>query len=137
MTAVGLIKGTLTAADYEDEAAADPRIDALREKMEVVEDPRYSRDYLDPAKRSIANAVQVFFKDGTSTEKVEVEYPLGHRRRRMEAVPLLDEKFSRNASRHFPPERIRAMLELFHDPARLEAIPVHEFVDALVVEKPF
>ena len=93
MTAIGLLKGALTAADYESSAAADPRIDRLRDVMVVVEDKRYSIDYLDPNKRSIANAVQVFFDDGSSTEKVEVEYPLGHRRRRAEAVPMLIRKF--------------------------------------------
>ncbi|HEX9014043.1 MAG TPA: 2-methylcitrate dehydratase, partial [Anaerolineaceae bacterium] len=133
MTAVGLIKGSLTAEDYEDSAAADPRIDALRDKMEVVEDPRYSRDYLDPAKRSIANAVQVFFKDGTRTEKVEVEYPLGHRRRRGEAVPLLEEKFRRNLAGRFTPAQVDAFVALFHDPARLDAMPVPAFVDQFVV----
>ncbi len=92
MTAIGLIFGELTAAHYEDRIAADPRIDALRAKMTVAEDPQYSRDYLDPAKRSIANAVQVFFDDGSKTEKVVVEYPVGHRRRRAEGIPLLEKK---------------------------------------------
>src|SRR5439155_2629482 len=85
MVAVPLIHGTLTAEHYEDEAARDPRIDALRQKMQVIENPRYSADYLDPDKRSIANAVQVFSADGTATPRVEVEYPVGHRRRRQEA----------------------------------------------------
>ncbi len=89
MVAVALLKGSLTAGDYEDEAAADPRIDELREKMSVVENERFTRDYLDPEKRSIANAVRVFFYDGAATERVEVQYPLGHRRRRAEGVPLL------------------------------------------------
>ena len=96
MTTVGLIFGNLTADDYEDQRALDPRIDILREKMVCVEDPQYSRDYLDPDKRSIANAVQVFFKNGTHTDKVEVHYPIGHRRRRAEAVPLLKQKFKDN-----------------------------------------
>ena len=94
MTAVGLIFGELTADHYEDTIARDPRIDALRAKMICVEDPQYSKDYLDPEKRSIANAVQVFFKDGSSTEKVVVEYPIGHRRRRAEGMPLLVKKFA-------------------------------------------
>ncbi len=135
MTAVGLIKGSLTAEDYEDRAAADPRIDALREKMQVVEDPRYSKDYLDPGKRSIANAVQVFFRDGTHTEKAEVEYPLGHRRRRAEAEPLLAEKFRSSLSRRFSPEQAGSIRALFDDPARLDAMPVHEFVDRMVVNR--
>ena len=93
IVAVPLIFGRLTADDYEDAVAADPRIDALRAKMVVQEDPRYSREYLELDKRSIANAVQVFFRDGTSTRRVEVEYPLGHRRRRREGIPLLVQKF--------------------------------------------
>src|SRR5438309_764424 len=106
MTAVGLIFGELTADHYEDAVARDPRIDALRGKMLCVEDPAYSTDYLDPQKRSIANAVQVFFKDGSSTEKVAVEYPLGHRRRRAEGLPLLIKKFEANlASRFASPQR--------------------------------
>ena len=92
IVAVPLIFGTLTADHYEDAIARDARIDALREKMQVVEDPRYTCEYLDPDKRSIANAVQVFFKDGTATAKVEVEYPLGHRRRRAEGIPLPEVK---------------------------------------------
>ncbi len=129
MTAVGLIRGNLTAADYEDEAASDPRIDRLREVMEVVEDSRYSKDYLDPEKRSIANAVQVFFKDDSRTEKVEVEYPLGHKRRRSEAAPLLVEKFRRNLAGKFPAGHIAGLVDLFHDAEQLDALPVYEFVD--------
>jgi 2-methylcitrate dehydratase len=93
MTAIGLIFGELTARHYEDEIAADTRIDALREKMVVTEDKTYSADYLDPEKRSIANALQVFFKDGTSTDRIEVHYPIGHRRRREEGIPELVKKF--------------------------------------------
>jgi 2-methylcitrate dehydratase len=129
MTAVGLIKGDLTAADYEDSAAADPRIDRLREAMEVIEDPRYTRDYLDPQKRSIANAVQVFFKDGSQTEMVEVEYPLGHKRRRSEAAPLLAEKFRRNLAGRFSAERVDEFVSLFGDAGRLEGMAVNEFVE--------
>jgi len=133
MAAIGMIKGNLTAADYEDEVARDPRIDALREKMTCVENKRYSRDYLDPKKRSIANQLQVFFKNGTATRKVAVEYPVGHRRRRQEGIPLLEEKFRRNLSRRFPEERREAILGLFRDPKRLEATPVGEFVDRFVI----
>lgn len=93
MTAIGLMFGQLTAAHYEDQVAADPRIDALREKMVVREDKSYSADYLDPDKRSIANAVQVFFKDGSKTDRVEVHYPIGHRRRRAEGIPELIKKY--------------------------------------------
>lgn len=129
MTAIGLIFGRLTAEDYEDERAADPRIDALREKMVCVENPQYSRDYLDPDKRSIANAVQVFFRDGTATPQVAVEYPLGHRRRRAEALPLLEAKFRASLQRHLSPRQGAAIQALFANPGRLESVPVHEFVD--------
>ena len=104
MVAVALVYGKLTADHYEDAVAADPRIDSLRDMMVVLEDPQYSRDYLDPEKRSIANAVQVRFRDGAATDKVAVEYPLGHRRRRSEAIPLLVEKFAANLATHFPPQ---------------------------------
>jgi 2-methylcitrate dehydratase len=129
MAAVGMIRGNLTAADYEDGAAADPRIDALRERMEIVEDSRYSRDYLDPEKRSIANAIEVRFRDGTSTARVEVEYPVGHRRRREEGYPLLDAKFAVNLARRFAPKQQAAILSACADAARLESMPVDRFVD--------
>lgn len=133
MTAVALIHGELTADHYEDDVAADPRIDRLREKMEVVEDERYSRDYLDPEKRSIANAVQVFFEGGGKTDKVEVEYPLGHRRRREEGIPLLLEKFRRNLATRLPAARAKAVLDLFEDRSRLESAPVNDFMAMLVI----
>jgi 2-methylcitrate dehydratase len=133
MVAIGLIKGNLTAADYEDDVARDPRIDALRAKMICIENKQYSRDYLDPKKRSIANQLQIFFKDGTKTRKVAVEYPLGHRRRRGEGIPLLEEKFRRNLARRFPKERREAILELCRDQTRLEATPAKEFVDLFVI----
>jgi 2-methylcitrate dehydratase len=129
MTAIGLIKGSLTASDYEDEAAADPRVDRLRAKMVCVENKQWSRDYLDPAKRSIANAVQVFFDDGTKTPQAAVEYPLGHRRRRKEGVPQLEAKFRTNLARRFPAKQQHAIATLCADPERLAATPVHEFVD--------
>ena len=129
MVAVGLLHGRLTAEDYSDVAAGDPRIDALREKMFAREDAAYSRDYLDPGKRSIANAVQVFFRDGTPTEKVTVEYPLGHRRRREEAIPHIFAKLERNLATRFPESKVGALVELFHNQARLEAMPVPEFTD--------
>jgi 2-methylcitrate dehydratase len=133
MVAVGLIKGALTAADYEDSAASDPRIDALRAKMRCIENKRYSRDYLDPKKRSIANQLQIFFKDGTQSRKVAVKYPLGHRRRRDEGIPLLEAKFRTNLARRFPKERREAILALCRDPKRLEATPVDEFVELFVI----
>ncbi|MDB5356902.1 MAG: 2-methylcitrate dehydratase [Phycisphaerales bacterium] len=131
MVAIPLIFGDLTAEYYEDNVAADPRIDALREKMEVVEYPRYSKDYLDPEKRSIANAVQVFFTDGTSTPRVEVEYPLGHRRRRAEALPILRKKFENAVRPRLGADLARRLLALLADPARLDALPVEELMGAL------
>ena len=127
MTAIGLIFGTLTADHYEDATAADPRIDALRAKMTVRENPSYSRDYLDPSKRSIANAVQVFFTDGTSTPFVEVEYPVGHRRRRAEGIPSLVEKFERSLTGRFAPNEITQILETFRHRAQLEAMRIRDF----------
>jgi 2-methylcitrate dehydratase len=132
MTAVGLIFGDLTAAHYEDRVASDPRIDALREKMVCFEDKQFSKDYLAPEKRSIANAVQVFFKDGSKTDEVVVEYPLGHHRRRAEGIPLLIEKFKTNLSRLFPAGQQKAILEASLDQKKLEAFPVNEYVDLYV-----
>lgn len=132
MTAVGLIFGRLTAADYEQEVADDVRIDALRQKMVCVEDPQYSRDYLDPDKRSIANAVQVFFSDGTKTEFSEVQYPLGHRRRRAEALPLLEKKFLENTTRRLPPQRAADILVLFRNAEKVAQMPVHELVQMFI-----
>src|SRR6185312_8559146 len=102
----------------------DPRIDALRAKMIVKEDKRYSREYLEPDKRSIANAVQVIFKDKTSTPKIEVEYPIGHRRRRAEGIPLLVNKFKANLASRLPAHRVEKILNICNDPARFEAMPV-------------
>ena len=133
MTAIGLLKGNLTAADYEDSVANDPRVDALRDKMVCVENKKWSNDYLDPSKRSIANAVQVFFKDGSKSENVAVEYPIGHRRRRKDGVPLLEAKFKTNLARRFAAKQQAAILELCRDQNRLENTPVHEFVDLFVI----
>ena len=133
MTAVGLLKGTLTADDYEDVAAADPRIDRLRNLMVVEEDARYSREYHETDKRSIANAVQVTFQDGSTTKKVAVEYPIGHRRRREEGIPVLVGKFEANLATRFPAARTRQILELCRDADRLAATPVHEFVGLLSI----
>jgi len=134
MTAIGLIFGKLTAEHYEDGTARDPRVDALRAKMVVREEPRYTREYLEPDKRSIANAVQIFFADGEATERVEVEYPVGHRRRRAEGMPLLVKKFKENVATRFSPEQAGKTFELFEDPARLERMAVDDFVSALVTE---
>jgi 2-methylcitrate dehydratase len=133
MAAIGLIKGNLTAADYEDDVARDPRVDALRDKMECVEHKPWSRDYLDPQKRSIANAIQVFFKDGSKTANIVVEYPVGHRRRRKEGIPLLEAKFRTNLARRFPEKQRAAIEALCRDQKKLESTPVHEFVDMMVI----
>jgi 2-methylcitrate dehydratase len=132
MVAVPLIFGRLTAADYEDEVARDPRIDKLRAKMVCREDRRFTRDYHDPAKRSIANALTVELRDGTKLKEVVCEYPIGHKRRRKEGMPLLVEKFRTNLARRFPPERAAAILELCMDAPRLASTPVNEFVDLFV-----
>ncbi|GMA58318.1 2-methylcitrate dehydratase [Alicyclobacillus sacchari] len=133
MTAIGLLYGHLTADHYEDEAARDPRIDWLRERMEVVEDAQYSRDYLDPDKRSIANAVQVFFQDGTSTEKVVCEYPIGHRRRRAEGLPKIVEKFRGNLATRFPQKRVERIVDQCLDTSSLYEMGVDEFVQLFVM----
>ncbi len=133
MVAIGLLFGELNAGHYEDAVAADPRIDRLREKMVVVEDPQYSHDYLDPDKRAIPNAIQIHFKDGSSTEKVEVNYPLGHPRRRTEARPILQQKFADSLARRFPADKCQQLLKLFEDPAHLRATAVNDFMDSLVL----
>jgi 2-methylcitrate dehydratase len=132
MTAIGLIFGELTAEHYSDAVAADPRIDRLRGVMEVAEEPRYSRDYLDPEKRSIANAVQVFFRDGSSTDRVEVEYPLGHRRRRQEGLPLLIEKARTALLRRFQPAQVEKIMGILSRRSVLEEMPVDDFMALLV-----
>lgn len=133
MTAIGLLKGNLIAEDYEDDVAADPRVDALREKMTIIEDKRYSAEYHVPEKRSIANAVQIFFQDGSHTEKVEVEYPIGHKHRRAEGMPVLLEKFSRNIATRFPRARCQKIMDVCQNQAKLEAMPVNEFVNLWVI----
>jgi len=129
MTAIGLLKGNLTAQDYEDTVANDPRVDALREKMTCVEKPEYTKDYLDPDKRSIANAVQIFYKDGSSSEQVAVEYPIGHRRRRSEGIPELIKKFKINLQREFDDTRAEKIMNLNLDIDLLQQTPVNEYVD--------
>ena len=133
VVAIGLLFGNLTADDYEDERASDPRIDALRAKIVVEEDKQYSKDYLDPDKRSIANALQIFFKDGTHTEKVAVEYPLGHLRRRVEALPLLQEKFINNLGTRFSQRQQQNILDICLDRQKLETMPVHHFLEMLTI----
>lgn len=134
MTAVPLIFGNLVAEHYEDDFhAANPIIDEIREKMEVVEDERYTREYLEADKRSIANAIQVFFKDGSKTENVAVEYPIGHRRRREEGIPLLEQKFRNNLATRLPHGRAGQIFELCKDQQQLEQTAVNEFVSLFVI----
>jgi 2-methylcitrate dehydratase len=132
MVAVALIFGRLKASDYEDCIAADSRIDALRAKMEVKENLVFSKDYLDPTKRAIGNAIQIFFKDGTCSDRVEIEYPIGHRRR-TKGIPLLKDKFRHNIATRLPQHRCEKVLDLCEDPQRLEKMPVHEFINLWAV----
>ncbi|KWD49624.1 2-methylcitrate dehydratase [Burkholderia ubonensis] len=133
MVAVPLLYGRLTAADYEDAVAADPRIDALRAKTTCVEDPQFTKDYHDPDKRSIANALTIEFADGSKLAEVAVEYPIGHQRRRADGIPLLVEKFRANLARRFPAKQQQAILDVSLDQAKLEAMPVNEYVDLYVI----
>ena len=133
MVAVPLLHGRLTAADYEDEVAADPRIDALRERIVCVEDPQFTADYHDPGRRSIANALTVELDSGEMLEEVAVEYPIGHARRRKEGIPLLEAKFRINLARRFPARQQNAILDVSLDQAKLETMPVHEYVDLYVI----
>jgi 2-methylcitrate dehydratase len=133
MVAVPLIFGRLTAADYEDAVAADPRIDALRAKIVCIEDPQFTADYHDPGKRSIANALTIEFSDGTMFDEVVVEYPIGHKRRREEGIPLLVSKFETNLARRFPEKQCRAILDVSLEQAALEAMPVNEYLDLYVI----
>jgi 2-methylcitrate dehydratase len=133
MVAVPLIFGRLTAGDYEDAVASDPRIDLLREKINCVEDKQFTKDYHDPEKRSIANAITVEFKDGKKLSEVVVEYPIGHKRRRKEGIPHLVEKFERNLARRFPEKQQKAILEVCMDQKKLEQMPVSRFVDLMVI----
>ncbi|MEC7576917.1 MAG: bifunctional 2-methylcitrate dehydratase/aconitate hydratase [Pseudomonadota bacterium] len=132
MVAVPLMTGTLTADHYEDDFAANPEIDALRAKMVVEEDLGYSKDYHDPEKRAFTNAIEVHFKDGSKTERVEVEFPIGHPRRRAEGIPVLEEKFARNLATHYSDESCKEIVGLCNNQAVLEATPVTAFMGLLV-----
>jgi len=132
MVAVPILFGRLTAGDYEDEIAGDPRIDRLREKIDCVEDPQFTCDYHDPSKRSIANALTVEFNDGTKLAEIVVEYPIGHKRRRKEGMPVLVEKFKTNLARVFAAKQAQTILDLCLDAPKLAATPVNEFVDLMV-----
>ncbi|CAM4104201.1 bifunctional 2-methylcitrate dehydratase/aconitate hydratase [Bordetella tumbae] len=133
MVAIPILFGRLTAADYEDDIAHDPRIDLLRDKIICVEDPAYTRDYHDPDKRSIANALTVIFNDGTQLDEVVCEYPIGHKRRRGDGIPLLEAKFRTNLARVFPAKQQTRILEVSLDQRVLEEMPVHEYVDLYVI----
>jgi len=132
MVAVPLIFGRLTAADYDDAVARDPRIDALRARMQVVENPDFTRDYYDPARRYIGNAIQLFFRDGSSSPRVAVDYPIGHRLRRAEGLPLLQRKFEASVRGHFDSAASAQVLRCFADRAALEAMPVSDMMAALI-----
>jgi 2-methylcitrate dehydratase len=133
MVAVPLIFGRLEAGDYEDSVAADPRIDALRDKIVCVEDPQFTRDYHDPDKRSIANALTIEFRDGSRLEEEVCEYPIGHQRRRRDGIPLLLDKFRRNLARRFPAKQQAAIFALCTDPQRLLQTPVNRFTDLWMI----
>ncbi len=133
MVAVPLIHGRLTAADYEDAIANDPRIDSLRDKIICVEDPSFTTDYHDPDKRSIANALTVELNDGTVFDELVVEYPIGHKRRRTDGIPLLEAKFRTNLARRFPTKQQAAILKVSLDQQALEAVSVNDYVDLYVI----
>jgi 2-methylcitrate dehydratase len=132
MVAIPLLFGRLNAADYEDRIAGDPRVDALRAKMQVKENSTFTQEYYDPSKRYIGNAVQVFFKDGTSSARVQVDYPIGHRKRREEGMPVLVKKFEASVAAHFSPTQTESIKAMFVDREALAAMPVREFVAKLV-----
>lgn len=132
MVAIPLLFGRLNAGDYENQIADDPRVDALRAKMQVKENPMFTKDYYDPDKRYIGNAVQVFFKDGSSSARVQVDYPIGHRKRRAEGMPVLVKKFEASVAAHFAPKQSESIKAMFADRTALARMPVGEFVARLV-----
>ena len=131
MVAIGLIFGELTADHYQDSTAADPRIDALREKMVVSENTKFTKEYYDLDKRAIGNSIQIFFNDGSSTENVEVHYPIGHRNRREEGIPVLQEKFLAATKGHFNAEESSSIFGGVESQSQLQSMPVTEFMDLL------
>jgi len=133
MVAVPLIKGNLTAEDYEDSVAADPRIDQLREKMVVSENKRFTTEYLEADKRAIGNSIQIFFKDGSKTEQVSIDYPIGHRRRRAEGIPVLEAKFACNLAGRLSAKQCKQILDICSDQTKLESTAVNEFMDLWTV----
>jgi 2-methylcitrate dehydratase len=131
MVAIGLLKGDLVAEDYEDDVASDPRVDELREKMVINEDKRYSEEYHEADKRSIANRIKIHFVDGSSTDEVEVEYPIGHKRRREEGIPVLEQKFLKNLEISYDSEKCEEIYALCSDQKKLENTSVIEFQELL------
>jgi 2-methylcitrate dehydratase len=133
MVAIGLLHGNLQAEHYEDETAQDPRVAQLRSKMKVSENQQFSLDYHDPEKRSIANSIRIHFNDGTASDQITIEYPIGHRRRREEGIPVLLEKFKRNAGTRFNPEQVATLVSVMSDTETLAAMPVSEFMGLWMV----
>jgi 2-methylcitrate dehydratase len=131
MVAIGLLKGNLVAEDYEDDVASDPRVNALREKMVIIEDKRYSEEYHVADKRSIANRIKIHFADGSSTDEVEVEYPIGHKRRREEGIPILEQKFLKNLQISYDAEKCEEIYALCTNQKKLENTSVIEFQELL------
>ena len=132
VVAVALLYGRLTSPDLQDDFAADPAIDRLRERIDIVEEPRYTRDFYDPEMRSATNALEITFRDGTRAPEIEIEYPIGHPRRRAEGFPMIDEKFQRNLARRLSESETRSLQALSTDEARFDAMAVDEFIDPLV-----
>ncbi|MCE3268599.1 MAG: 2-methylcitrate dehydratase [Burkholderiales bacterium] len=135
MVAVPLIYGRLTAKDYEGNIANNPQINLLRDKITCIEDMQYSLDYLDPAKRSIANAITIEFNDGSKLDEVVCEYPVGHKRRRKEGIPLLMEKFKTNLSRIYAPKQQERIMDIITNKSRLYEMPINQFIDLLCKRK--
>jgi 2-methylcitrate dehydratase len=133
MSAIPLIFGCLSAADYEDSIAADPRVDALRARMKVVENPAFTADYYAPDKRYIGNAMQVKFRDGSATARVQVDYPIGHRLRRAEGIPLLEAKFEAAVRAHYPAAQAEGLLGVFADASALDAMPIADLMGRLAL----
>jgi 2-methylcitrate dehydratase len=136
MVAIPLIFGRLTAADYEDGVAKDPRIDGLRAKMQVRENTTFTSEYYAADKRYIGNALQVFFKDGSASERVQVDFPIGHRRRRAEGMPVLVRKFNDSVDAHFQPKQAERVKAVFANPKTLDELPVNELMAVMVTNGP-
>ncbi len=132
VVAIALLHGRITGSDYEDETAADHRIDALRDKMIVTEDKTFTRGYTDPVRRTNPSAMRIEFRDGTSTPEIQIDYPLGHPRRRREGLPMVERKFRRGLEMTFPPKRQRQIMDICSDAARLKSMPVDRFMDLFV-----